>query len=155
MIELFSRVLGKITFNPPGYITSIPIDERVASLLAILLDDDDYQFVLEGRLQQHGFPSWIGEDRLIPLKAVAWMEMNERVSRGKNISSKNIRKHLVDIIKLAVLFEESLEVASTLKIKSDLKKFLQSVSSTFQPKLSIWGISLAKPIPIAWQWLFG
>ncbi len=75
--------------------------------------------------------------------------MNERVSRGKNISSKNIRKHLVDIIKLAVLFEESLEVASTLKIKSDLKKFLQSVSSTFQPKLSIWGISLAKPIPIA------
>jgi hypothetical protein len=32
---------------------------------------------------------------------------------------------------------------------------LQSVSSTFQPKLSIWGISLAKPIPIAWQWLFG
>lgn len=25
---------------------------------------------------------WIGEDRLIPLKAVAWLDMTERVRQG-------------------------------------------------------------------------
>ena len=83
MLELFSRVPNGLNFVPPGHLTPIPMDEQISSLSAILLDDAYYHFVMTGRKNKYGMPSWVGEDRLIPLKAVAWMEMNERVKNGE------------------------------------------------------------------------
>lgn len=81
--EPVSRVPDGLSFVPPGHLTPIPMDEQISSLSAILLDDEYYQFVLAGRKSKHGMPSWVGEDRLIPLKAVAWLEMTERVRQGE------------------------------------------------------------------------
>ena len=88
MLELFARVPDGLSFVPPGHLTPIPMDELISSLSAILLDEDYYQFVLSGRKIKYGMPSLVGEDRLIPLKAVAWTEMNERVANGETIDSK-------------------------------------------------------------------
>ena len=82
MLELFSRVPNGLSFVPPGHLTPIPMDEQISSLSAILLNDEYYQFVLAGRKSKQGMPSWVGEDRLIPLKAVAWLEMTERDQQG-------------------------------------------------------------------------
>lgn len=117
-LELFSRVPEGLSFVPSGHLTPIPIGEKVSSLSAILLDDDYYQFVLSGRNNKHGMPSWIGEDRLIPLKAVAWMEMTQRVEQGEEIDFKKINKHLNDIVLLSALLqpEKLIELPEKLEV---------------------------------------
>jgi hypothetical protein len=85
MLELFSRVPDGLSLVPRGHLTPIPMDDQTSSLSAILLNDEYYRFVLAGRKSKYGMPSWVGEDRLIPLKAVAWLEMTERVRQGEVI----------------------------------------------------------------------
>jgi hypothetical protein len=72
-------------------------------------------------------PSWIGEDRLIPLKAVAWMEMTERVQQGEEIDLKKINKHLNDIVLLSALLQPGQVIDLPEKIKSDLQDFAKFV----------------------------
>lgn len=128
MLELFSRVPDGLTFVPPGHLTPIPMDEQTSSLSAILLDEDYYQFVLTGRKNKHGMPSWIGEDRLIALKAVAWLEMTERVRQGEVIDSRKINKHLTDIVKLSALLQPGQAIEVPQKIRADLQKFVVQVA---------------------------
>ena len=132
MLELFSRIPDGLKFVPPGHLTPIPIDEQISSLSAILLNEDYYEFVLTGRNTKLGMPPWVGADRLIPLKAVAWMEMNERVRQGEVIESKKIKKHLTDIVQLSSLLrpDQLIEVPQNLKI--DLEGFAKTVKSLNQ-----------------------
>lgn len=128
MLELFSRVPDGVNFVPPGHLTPIPFDERMSSLSAILLDEDYYRFVLAGRRNKHGLPSWVGEDRLIPLKAIAWMELRERAQQGEKIDSKNIRKHLSDVVQLTALLQEGQTIDAPQKVRQDLERFVQIVA---------------------------
>lgn len=134
MLELFSRVPDRLNFVPPGHLTPIPMDEQVSSLSAILLDDDYYQFVFTGRKSKHGMPSWIGEDRLIPLKAVAWMEMSERVRQGETIDSKKINKHLTDIVELSALLQPNQFIELPEKLRNDLQAFAKAVITFKRPE---------------------
>lgn len=126
-LELFSRVPDGLNFVPPGHLTPIPIDEQVSSLSAILLDDVYYEFVLSGRIHKHGMPSWVAEDRLIPLKALAWMDMNERVRQGEVIDSKKIDKQLDDVVKLSGLLQPGRTIELPATIKADLDAFAKVV----------------------------
>lgn len=134
MLELFSRVPYGLNFVPPGHLTPIPMDEQISSLSAILLDDEYYQFVLTGRKSKYGMPSWVGEDRLIPLKAVAWMEMNERVQKGEKIDSKKINKHLSDVVQLSALLQPGQVIELPEKIKMDLDIFVTAVAKLNTPE---------------------
>ncbi len=126
-LELFSRVPDSVDFIPPGHLTPIPFDEPVSSLSAILLDEGYYRFVMTGRRKKHGVPAWVGEDRLIPLKAVAWLDMTERVQRGEVIDSRKINKHLTDIIQLSALLTPGVVIETPENIKADLANFLRVV----------------------------
>lgn len=128
MLELFSRVPDSVAFVPPGHLTPIPFDEQVSSLSAILLDDGYYRFVLEGRRNKYGLPSWVGEDRLIPLKALAWLEMTQRVEQGGVIDSRKIRKHLEDVWVLSGLLQPGLVIDAPQKVLADLRRFLRMAS---------------------------
>jgi hypothetical protein len=44
------------TLAPGAHLTPIPIDEAVASLSAILMDEDYYDFVISGRRNVDGLP---------------------------------------------------------------------------------------------------
>lgn len=72
-------------------------------------------------------PTWVGEDRLIPLKAIAWVEMTKRVRQGAMIDSKKINKHLTDIVKLSSLLKPNQIIALSEKLRSDLHTFVQAV----------------------------
>ncbi len=133
MLELFSRVPDRLDFVPPGHLTPIPIDEQISSLSAILLDHDHYQFVMEGRKNKQGMPTWVGEDRLIPLKAVAWIEMSKRAREGDMIDSKKINKHLTDIVKLSSLLQPNQIIELPEKLKADLQAFAQAVVTMNNP----------------------
>lgn len=54
MIELFTRKPDVITLPEDAILTPIPMDEEVSSLSAILLDDNYYKFLRQGRTRVTG-----------------------------------------------------------------------------------------------------
>ncbi len=128
MVELFSRVPDSLRPNVDGTLTPIPFDEAVSSLSAILLDDVYYAFIMAGRREINGLRC-IGEDRLIPLKAIAWLELTERKGKGERVDEKNIRKHVNDILRLSQLLAPTDRIEVAEKIALDMKKFVGAIAN--------------------------
>lgn len=122
MIELFSRRPEGLALANESELTPLPIDEAASSLSAILLDDDYYAFVIDGR-QQGNVPR-IGADRLIPLKASAWLDLSARRAAGEKVDSRNVRKHINDVFRLSQLLPGDAQIAITGKVREDLMRFL-------------------------------
>jgi hypothetical protein len=143
MLELFCRSPDGIRLADGSRLTAIPFDDVVSSLSAILLDDGYYNFLLAGR-REHGGLTWIGEDRLIPLKAHAWLDLSARRERGEQIDSKNIRKHGNDVIRLSQLLSPDLRIPVPTGVAADLNRFLQRLvaDSTYSPA----SLGLANPL---------
>ena len=87
-LELFSRAPDGIEHPTDATLTPIPTDESVSSLSAILLDQPYYQYLLEGRHSNEQL-TFIGADRLIPLKAHAWLDLSARKEAGEQIDSNS------------------------------------------------------------------
>jgi hypothetical protein len=128
MLELFSRAPDRIKLAAGSHLTPIPIDEAVASLSAILLDDAYYAFILAGRKEVDGLP-WVGEDRLIPLKASAWLDLGERQTKGEPVDTKNIRKHANDVLRLSQLLTPDVRIPVAARIAQDLNRFLDGIEA--------------------------
>jgi hypothetical protein len=135
MLELFCRPPDGIRLAAGSRLTPIPIDEAIASLSAIVLDDAYYAFILGGRRNIDQLP-WIGAEQLIPLKARAWSDLTDRKANGENIDTKDIRKHANDVIRLSQLLAPDSRIELTPKIAADLKQFLDGVGAdgTYDPK---------------------
>ena len=82
-----------------------------------------------GRKNQNGLP-WVGEDRLIPLKALAWLSLTQEKSFGGQVDSKNIKKHLSDIVALTALLSPAMKISIDAKIATDLQRFIAAVSGS-------------------------
>lgn len=128
MLELFSRVPDGIVLSPESHLTPIPIEDALSSLSAILLDQDYYDFVIKGSRNTSGL-SWIDVDRLIPLKASAWLDLTARQAKGEAIDGKNIRKHLNDVFRLSQLLSPTMTVGLPDRVGHDLDAFLIEVSA--------------------------
>jgi len=128
MLELFCRVPAGINLAEGSHLTPIPIEEAAASLSAILLDDAYYDFILAGRKEVDGLPR-VGEDRLIPLKASAWLDLGERQAKGEPVDSKNIRKHANDVLRLSQLLAPDVRIAIAPRIAQDLNRFLDGLEA--------------------------
>ena len=128
MLELFCRAPEGIRLSEGSHLTPIPIDEAVASLSAILLDDAYYEFILAGRREVDDLP-WVGEDRLIPLKASAWLELGDRQAKGEPIDTKNIRKHANDVLRLSQLLTPDTRIPVAERIARDLNRFLDGIGT--------------------------
>lgn len=98
MLERFARAPDGLPPVEGNRVTPLPLGEAVSSLSAILLDDPNYAFIMAGRHEVGGLP-WVGEDRMIPLKAIAWLDLNARQEPG----AKDVRKHLKDVLRLLQL----------------------------------------------------
>lgn len=123
MLELFSRSPDGLVLSADTHLTPIPIDEAVSSLSAILLDNDYYAFILAGT-NVTGDIAWVGPDRLIPLKANAWLDLSERVTQGEAIDSQKVRKHLHDVLRLSQLLAPTTRIDLPVRVADDLKRFL-------------------------------
>jgi len=136
MIELFARAPDGLLPAEGSQLTPIPLDEAVSSLSAILLNDAYYAFIIEGRREVAGLP-WVGEDRLIPLKAVAWLELSTRKEQGAKVDAKDVRKHLNDILRLSQLLAPTTRISLDKKIAADMSRFLTAVASdtSIDPKV--------------------
>lgn len=135
MIELFARKPDLMYPITDGTLTPIPFEDDITSLSAILLDDDYYQFVMDGRVVIDGLPL-VKEDRIIALKAVAWMELTERKNNGERVDSANVRKHINDVLRLSQLLTPDTKVSVQGKILEDMRKFIAAarVEPNLDPK---------------------
>ena len=123
MIELFSRQLDEFTLGHDAKLTPLPLDGTVSNLSAILLDDEYYNFVMQGRRQTEAI-AWIDADRLIPLKASAWLDLTARQAAGEQVDGRDIRKHLNDVFRLAQLLTADQQIALPAKVAQQLDEFL-------------------------------
>ncbi len=123
MLELFSRQPDGVELGGGAKLTPLPVDEAVSSLSAILMDDEAYAFLLEGRIEIDGL-SLIGADRLIPLKAIAWLDLRAREEQGEKIDAKDIRKHLNDVFRLSQLLAGEATIALPTGMAEQFKSFL-------------------------------
>lgn len=126
MLELFSRVPDQLTVPEDSELTPIPVDSELSSLSAILLDENYYRCIEEGR-SVVGEIAFLGPEYILPFKAKAWLDLSERKRNGQAIDSKNIKKHRNDIFRLyAVLSADSqIDIAESIRI--DLLQFLEAM----------------------------
>ncbi|WP_053147735.1 hypothetical protein [Pseudomonas sp. P97.38] len=124
-VELFSRVPDGLDHEQAARMTKIPVEEQAASLSAIILDDEYYHFLLDGvdRTQQI---SRIGADRLVPLKAHAWLNKKAQLENGGHVDSRDIKKHFRDVIMLATGLTEGMALLPD-RLAADLRSFLDQV----------------------------
>ena len=126
MLELFSRVPDALALSADAHLTPIPAVDEASSLSAILLDPDYYGFIRSGRRILAGLPI-VGPDRLIPLKARAWLDMSERRAAGGQVDERDIRKHRNDIFRLYSVLDPQVTVMVPDPIRDDLRRFVSAL----------------------------
>lgn len=130
MIELFTRKPDAIILPEDAVISPLPIDEDVSSLSAILLDDDYYEFLRQGRIRVAGI-TVLDAPYLIPFKAKAWMDLSDRQNAGEQVDSKNIRKHKNDVFRLTELLDRIQETPMYVPdtVLSDMRTFTERMET--------------------------
>lgn len=128
MLELFSRIPDNVKLSGSGHLTPIQIDEAIASLSAILLDEDYYHFIQSGRLEIDGL-SILSATHLIPIKARAHIDLTNRKKKGESIDDRDIRKHKNDIIRLFQLLSPNTSIELPSTIQQDFQIFLDEVKT--------------------------
>lgn len=123
MIELFTRKLDSIELPKEAVLTPLPVDEDLSSLSAILLDDEYYDFLKNGRTTVNGV-TVLDASHLIPFKAKAYLDLTNRKSNGEHVDVKNIRKHKNDIFRLYQLVDSSIKVETSKGIYKDINTFI-------------------------------
>lgn len=121
MIELFSR--SPFELMAPTHLTPLPIDDTVSSLSAILLDEDYYQMLVEGRKTINSVVV-LSERYLIPFKAKAWLDLTERKKLNPSLSSRDIKKHKNDVTRLASLLISNEVCELPPRVQEDMNQFM-------------------------------
>lgn len=124
MIELFCR--SDFELREMTGITPIHIDDSVSSLSAILLDDNYYRALLNGKVVADGL-SVLRPEYLILFKAKAYLDLKQRKERGETVDSNDIKKHKKDVLRIAAeLMLENVENLPA-SVKSDIDAFINSL----------------------------
>ena len=128
MIELFMRKLDAIQLPEDAVLTPLPMDEDISSLSAILLDDDYYEFLKQGKVTVDGV-TVLDAAYLIPFKAKAWMDLTDRKAAGEHVDSKNIKKHKNDVFRLTELIDPTAKVVAPQGVYADIQEFVQRMKN--------------------------
>lgn len=127
MIELFTRRLDAIPLPEDAVLTPLPLEEDISSLSAILLDDDYYAFLKQGKRTVDGI-TVLDAAYLIPFKAKAWMDLSDRKQAGEHVDSKNIKKHKNDVFRLTELLDPTEQIDVPEGVYADLQMFFARIA---------------------------
>ncbi len=127
MIELFSKRPENINLKFDTGLTPIYIDENIASLSAILLNDLYYDLLVKGRRTVDGL-SIIEIETVILFKIKAWLDMKKRIMAKERVDSKNLKKHKNDVFKLLANVPPTLRVDAVEEIRKDVEQFIHLVN---------------------------
>ena len=109
-------------------IAPIHIDDSISSLSAILLDNDYYELLLDGRTIIDKM-SVLRPEYLIHFKAKAYLDLLNRRNNGEKVDSSNISKHKNDVLRIvAALTLNRIEIMSS-AVKVDINDFISTLFS--------------------------
>ena len=139
MIELFCRT--DFELKEVEGITPIHIDDEISSLSAILLDDDYYKTLLDGKVVKNGL-SVLRPEYIILFKAKAYLDLKMRKESGGLVDSGTIKKHKKDILRIAaeLMLERVADLPAT--VDSDIQTFIDALEKEpfDQNSLKIYGL---------------
>lgn len=142
MIELFSRPQNHVKLQPDTHLMPLHIDDEVSSLSAILLNDDYYRFLLEGRTEKDGI-SILDAEHIIPLKMKAWLDLKSKKEQGMHVNSRDLRKHRFDVFRLYPLVREEQLIYVPASVLADIQDFVLQMRA-MDIRLADIGISRSK-----------
>lgn len=121
MIELFCK--NNFELREMKGLAPIHIDDSVSSLSAILLDDDYYRILLDGKVIKSDL-SVLRPEYLILFKAKAYLDLKQRKDKGESVDSYDIKKHKKDVLRITA--ELVLKKISGLPttVKRDIEEFI-------------------------------
>ena len=124
MIELFCRT--DFELKEVEGITPIHIDDEISSLSAILLDEDYYKALLDGKVVKNSL-SVLRPEYIILFKAKAYLDLKMRKESGGSVDSGDIKKHKKDILRIAaeLMLERVADLPET--VDSDIQTFIDSL----------------------------
>ena len=130
MIELFTRKPDAMVLPDDAVLTPLPIDEKISSLSAILLNDEYYEFLKNGRIRVSDV-TILDTPYLIPFKAKAWIDLSDRKASGEIVDSKNIRKHKNDVFRLTELLDQNQEPLNDIPaaVRDDMLTFFERMET--------------------------
>lgn len=140
-IELFSRVPGYHLSVKEGIIP-IHIDDDVSSLSAILLNDDYYHFMMEGRKVINDI-GVLDAEHIIPFKMFAWLDLKRRKESGEHVNEKDLKKHKNDVFRLLQVVPDETNVKSSGLVKQNIQSFFENIE-TEDLRLKQMGIDFEK-----------
>lgn len=105
--------------------TALPmvVDDNIVSLSAIVLDQDNYDFLLANRRELNGIII-ADEHVIIPLKITAFLDLTKKRYAGIEVRGTDIAKHRNDVLRLSVLLTDNAMKNVPEKIKIDVEKFI-------------------------------
>lgn len=123
MIELFSKDPGYRLHESDMVITPLHITDELSSLSAIMLNDDYYGFMMNGRTVLNGV-GVLGAEYLIPFKMRAWLDLCRRKNEGEHVNSADIKKHKNDVFRLMNIINPDAVIQTPETVKDDVKQFI-------------------------------
>lgn len=127
MIELFSREPDYLNDIPEGIIP-IHIDDETSSLSAILLNDDFYNFMLEGRKVVLG-ASVLDAEHLIPFKMYAWLDYKDKKANGQHVNERDLKKHKYDVFRLLRIADTDLQIEVSGLVRESVGRFKEEIKA--------------------------
>ena len=127
MIELFSRRPDFQVEHPEVHLTPLPVSEDISSLSAIMLDDNYYKLMLDGRRVADGI-SVLDAEYLILFKAKAWLDLAKRKEAGEHVNERDLRKHKNDVFRLFAIADPEARIELSKPVANDMDTFLQAMS---------------------------
>jgi hypothetical protein len=138
-LELFSRIPDALELHGDPRYTPIPVDDDIASLSAILMDDDYYRLVVDGKTIV-GNTSIVKAEHLIPLKIKAWIELTDRKNSGIRVDSSDIRKHRNDLFRLYQIISPESSISLPEAVSQDMIEGMNRLRLEHSLDLSSWGL---------------
>ncbi len=126
MIELFSKRISSLNLPDDAILQPIHIEDDVSSLSSILLDDDYYNLLKNGKVILDGV-SILSAEYIIPFKMKAWLDLSIRKINNEKIDSKSIKKHKNDVFRLTELLYPNIKVQVKESIYNDINEFINAM----------------------------
>ena len=118
------------------------IDDETSSLSAILLNEDFYKLMMQGRTVMDGI-SVLAPEYLIPFKMFAWLDLKARKKKGEHVNERDLKKHKYDVFRLLQIVSIDAVIETDGLVHDSIVAFCDSIMEERLPLDQI-GISLTK-----------
>ena len=117
----------RFTDPKAGYPVMIELfSKNTSSLSAILLNDDFYNFMLQGRAVVDGI-SVLRAEYLIPFKMFAWLDLKNKKQNGEHVDSRDIKKHKYDVFRLLQIVDSNTIIPTDGLVKKSINEFFEEI----------------------------